>query len=66
MLVMTNYAKNNYASKVYPSCRPVLWSGRCDSNMHGYPRVFGIPVPKNLVIWASPVTLTPTHIVKVI
>ena len=53
MIVMTNYAKNNYASTVNPSYRPVLWSGRCDSNMHGYPRVLGIPVPKTPVIWAS-------------
>ena len=66
MLVMTNYAKKNYASTVYPSYRPVLWSGRCDSDMHGYPRLLSFPIPKTLVIWASPVTLTPTHIVKVI
>ena len=33
---------------------------------YGHPRVLGIPIPKTLVIWASPVTLTLTQIARVI
>ena len=36
------------------------------SKWYGHPRVLGIPIPKTLVIWASPVTLTLTQIAKVI
>ena len=38
------------------------------SQWYGYPLVLGIPIPKTLVIWASPVTLTLTltQVAKVI
>ena len=32
----------------------------------GHPRVMGIPIPKTLVIWVSPVTQTLTQIAKII
>ena len=32
----------------------------------GHPRVLGIPIPKTLVIWVSPVTQTLTQIAKII
>ena len=40
--------------------------GRPVSQWYGHLRVLGIPIPKTLVIWASPVTLTLTQIAKVI
>ena len=33
---------------------------------YGHPRVLGIPIPKTLVIWVSPLALTLTQIAKVI
>ena len=36
------------------------------SQWYGHPRVLGISIPKTLVIWVSPVTLTLTQIAKVI
>ena len=39
-------------------------SARCHSDM-GI-SVFGVPIPKTLVIWTSPVTLTLTQIAKLI
>ena len=64
MLVTTTYAKKNYASTIYQSYS-VLWSVPV-KHCYGHPRVLGIPIPKTLVIWASPVTLTLTQIAKVI
>ena len=32
------------------------------SQWYGHPRVLGIPIPKTLVMWASPVTLTLTQL----
>ena len=29
------------------------------SQRYGHPRVLGIPIPKTLMIWASPLTLNP-------
>ena len=65
MLVTTNYAKKKYSASTIYQSYSVLWSlplWQC----YGLPRVLGIPIPKTLVIWASPATLTLTQIAKVI
>ena len=58
---------------MHPRPRVLLFSKRedlslrrCHSDIDGHPRVLGIPIPKTLMIWASPLTLTLTQNAKVI
>ena len=58
---------------MHPRSRVLLFSKRedlslrrCYSDINGHPRVLGIPIPKTLMIWASPLTLTLTQNAKVI
>ena len=58
-------------SKIEVDCNSVrtfvlVKSAGAVSQWYGHLRVSGIPIPKTLVIWASPVTLILTQIAKVI